>query len=89
MILAMDLLVGSGMPQAVRPWFGDDGYILPGLISREHVIVARTRRPGFLLDLPAVTLQDQREERRRTIKERCEKVAELVAHDQQAIAWGF
>ncbi len=68
--------------------FSDDGYILPELINREHVIIARKKRDGWLFDLPAVTLQDQREERRRTIEERCEKVAELVSHDRPAIAWG-
>ncbi len=68
--------------------FSDDGYVLPELINREHVIIARKKRDGFLFDLPAITLQDQREERRRTIEERCEKVAELVSHDRPAIAWG-
>lgn len=33
----------------------------------------------MLFEAPAITLQEQREERRRTITERCEKVAELVA----------
>jgi hypothetical protein len=67
--------------------FDDDRFVLPELITREHVVEARTRREGFLFDLPAVTLQDQREERRRTLVERCEKVAELVAHDRPALCW--
>lgn len=67
--------------------FDDDDYDLPPLTHREHIIEASRPRDGYLFDLPAKTLQDQREERRRTIEERCEKVAELVAHDRPAIAW--
>jgi len=68
--------------------FDDDRFILPPLESHEHVIEARTRRRGFLFDLPAISLQDQREERRRTLHERCEKVASLVADTgKPALAW--
>jgi hypothetical protein len=67
--------------------FPDEGYILPGLEIREHVVEARTRRPGFLFDIPAKTLADQREERRRTIRERCELVAELISHTRPAVVW--
>lgn len=67
--------------------FDDASFVLPELVTREHVIEARTNRPGFLFDLPAITLQDQREERRRTLQERCEKVVELVSHDRPALAW--
>lgn len=67
--------------------FSDEGYVLPELIVREHLVEARAKREGFLFDLPAITIDDQREERRRTLKERCEKVAELIDHDEPAIAW--
>jgi hypothetical protein len=65
----------------------DEGFILPELTERTHVVKARTSRPGFLFDLPAENLQEEREERRRTIAERCEKVAELVSHGEQALVW--
>lgn len=67
--------------------FEDGKFILPGLESREHVIIARTKRDGFLFDLPANSFREQAEERRRTIPERCERVAELLDHDRPAIAW--
>ena len=67
--------------------FDDEQFVLPELITREHVVEAKTSRPGFLFDLPAVTLQDQREERRRTLDERCERVVELIDHDQPALVW--
>jgi len=68
--------------------FPDDGYILPDLKTVEHVISARTVNPDFLFDMPAIGLQEQRSERRRTIGERCERAAELIAHTgKPAVAW--
>lgn len=58
----------------------DDGFSLPELVTREHVVVARTKRDGMLFDLPAMTLHEQREERRRTLNERCELVASLTSN---------
>lgn len=59
--------------------FSDEGFILPPLIEREHVIEASTLAPGQLFPRPAQGMREEREERRRTIRERCEKVAELVS----------
>jgi hypothetical protein len=68
--------------------FPDDGYKLPPLNTVEHIIQARTRNPDFLFDMPAVGLDEQRKERRRTIYERCEQVAALVANTgEAAMAW--
>ena len=68
--------------------FDDGQFILPPLTEREYVVESRTQREGFLFDLPAVGLKEQREERRRTIHERCEKAAALVANTgQPAVLW--
>ena len=68
--------------------FDDGPFTLPPLVTREHVIQARTSRPGFLFDMPAMTLPEEREERRRTLKERCQKVADLIGTGSEpAIAW--
>lgn len=68
--------------------FADDGFVLPSLTEREHVAEARTKRDGMLIDLPAVGLEEQREERRRTVQERCEMVAALVSAQQnQSLVW--
>ncbi len=67
--------------------FDDGKFILPELITREHEVKARTARAGHLFDMPAYTMQEQHEERRRTLPERCERAAELVNHDRPAIAW--
>lgn len=67
--------------------FDDAGYDLPDLVLREHEVEARTPRAGLLYDVPARTLDEQREEQRRTVRERCERVAELVAAHDQSLVW--
>lgn len=68
--------------------FPDDDYQLPELLAVEHMITARTANPDFLFDMPAVGLQEQRAERRRTIVERCEMAADLINHTgKPAVAW--
>jgi len=68
--------------------FSDERFVLPPLEEREHVVKAMKLRPGEMFALPAVGLAEQREERRRTLLERCEKVASLVADTgQPAVAW--
>lgn len=58
--------------------FDDTRFILPELIEREHPVRVSQMANGMLFPLAAVGLQEQREERRRSIKERCNRVAELV-----------
>lgn len=67
--------------------FSDDGFALPPLTETEHVVTAKRRPDGFLFDVHAVGLQEQREERRRTIEERCEKAAALVAQHPRSVVW--
>lgn len=67
--------------------FDDARFQLPALEEHEHVVAARTNREGLLFALPAVGMAEEREERRRTVAERCEHVASLVAHDDQALVW--
>jgi hypothetical protein len=67
--------------------FEDHAFILPPLLEEYYVVETQTLAPGMLFSLPAVSLPEQREERRRTITERCEKVAELVDDGEQALIW--
>ena len=68
--------------------FDDDGFILPPLVERDHLIDYTKPADGFLFSLPAVGLAEQRGERRRTIQERCEKAASLVASNgAQSLVW--
>jgi hypothetical protein len=68
--------------------FKDDGFLLPPLTEREHVVETLTAAPGMLFALPASNMWEEREERRRTIAERCEMAAALVAETgQPAVIW--
>jgi hypothetical protein len=67
--------------------FSDDRFILPELIERNHIIEPSTPPDGWLLTLPAIGLKEEREERKRTLKERCSFVADLVNHDRPAVIW--
>lgn len=68
--------------------FEDGEFALPPLNVRSHCVRASTPRPGYLFDLPAVGLAEQRTDLRHTITERCEMVAALVnAHKRPACVW--
>lgn len=68
--------------------FEDEQFILPPLVEQEHMVEARSLADGMLFALPAVGIQEQREERRRTIEERCEKVSALVNETgDPALVW--
>lgn len=70
--------------------FSDEGYNLPKMIMREHVVKSSVKNPDLLFEMPAVGLQEQRSERRRTLQERCEMAAKLCAeHKGSSIAWCF
>lgn len=68
--------------------FEDGKFILPQLVEREHTVKAAKPRDGLLFAMPAVGMAEEREERRRTLRERCEMAAALVADTgQPAVAW--
>ncbi len=67
--------------------FDDGAFILPSLNERVTIVEASRPSDGMLFIVPAVTLQEQRAERRATIQARCETVAALSDHDQQFVAW--
>ena len=68
--------------------FEDGRFVLPPLIENEHLVDTESLADGMLFTLPAATLPEQREERKRTIQERCERAAALVANTgQPALLW--
>jgi len=67
--------------------YSDDRFVLPDLIENEHQVEANAPREDRLFDMAATNFFEEREERRRTIGERCERVAELVEHGEQALVW--
>jgi len=66
--------------------YEDDGFILPPLEYRQHVVPSPLPEFG-LFAIAARTLAEQRSERRKTIKERCELVASLSPKDRPFIVW--
>lgn len=67
--------------------FDDGKFELPPLEYRDHVVKARQKQAGRLFDLPAFGLGEERDERKRTIRDRCERVAELTEHSDSAVIW--
>lgn len=68
--------------------YADDNFILPSLAVKYHIIETGKAAPGMLFELPAIGWQEIREERRRTIDERCEAVASMVnGTGQSAVVW--
>jgi hypothetical protein len=68
--------------------FDDAKFVLPPLQEVEHLVEANSLADGMLFAMPAQGLKEQREERRRTVRERCEQVAALVNDTgQPALVW--
>ena len=68
--------------------FDDGRFILPPLNEIDHLIETNTVPEGMLFALPATDLREQRAEKKRTVKERCEQVANMVADTgQPALVW--
>lgn len=68
--------------------FSDERFMLPPLTEVEHLIEVESVANGMLFAMPAADLREQREERRRTVRERCEKAAQLVnSTGKPALVW--
>jgi hypothetical protein len=67
--------------------FDDRLMTLPPLIENEHIVESATLADGMLFAMPAVGMAEQREERKRTIAERCDRVASMVNHSDPALVW--
>ena len=69
--------------------FDDSRFILPPLTERAHIIECTKARAGNLFAMSANDMREEREERRVTIKERCEKAVELANnHNGSTALWG-
>jgi hypothetical protein len=68
--------------------YSDDGFHLPDLVHRQHVVDVPPDEDGdALFAVPAVGLQEERSELRRTIQQRSEVAAATLADAQSAVAW--
>lgn len=69
---------------------GDDtGYILPAVDRRIHEVAAdRSNAPqGMLFRIPEMSATSFHEEKRLTLRQRCELAAELATHDDPVTVW--
>lgn len=66
--------------------FDDSDFVLPPLNMKQITIDSTHLRDGFGLKL-AITLDEQRAERKKTIGLRCDKVAEIVSKQSPNVVW--
>lgn len=66
--------------------FDDTGWSLPELVELHHMIDSKPL-DGQLFAMPVKGLPMEREERKATIKERCELAAELLSKHESGVAW--
>jgi len=74
-------------PSDLDESFSDSEFALPPLIERDHVIQATRPPDGELFTMPAISMRQEIDERRRSLTARCEKAAALVDHREPAIVW--
>lgn len=73
-------------PSDVGP-FDDAAFVLPKLNRFDHTVEARTPPEGWLFNVPAFGLNQERSERRRTLDERTELVVNLTEKSRNAVVW--
>jgi hypothetical protein len=66
--------------------FDDAGWSLPNLIEIHHEIESKTL-DGQLFAMPVRGLPMEREEKKATVKERCELAAQLLSQHESGVAW--
>jgi hypothetical protein len=74
-------------PSDVGSGFNDARFVLPELTERHHVVKATRPPDGQLFTMPAFGLGEEREERRRTMRERCELVRSLCTSEDRHLIW--
>lgn len=67
--------------------FADDAFVLPEMVQRVTEVQPSQTRGDRLFDLEAIGLQEEREETRRTINDRCEAAAAALTDAEHAVAW--
>ena len=67
--------------------YDDSRFILPPLKRIDHTVIPRKPPPGYLFTIPAFGLNQERQERRRTIEERVELVEKLTRDSDRAVVW--
>lgn len=66
--------------------YNDGGFVLPELQMHEHIVESTQKADGYLMAMPAASLQERRGARRASLNERVSKAAE-IADDNQWVFW--
>lgn len=61
--------------------YPDNGYVLPKMETRLHVLDDNKPLPGMLMAIPANSLSEQAKLKRNSVEERCQLVADIVNND--------
>jgi len=87
-VLALGVFMGTGHAPGHPILAFDDGrsFSRP-LVEKQHLVEADSLPNGMLVQPAGVDPAEQRDEKKRTIKIRCERAAELATHDRPAIVW--
>lgn len=64
----------------------DNGFVLKGIEEYNHIVTGLEPPENMLFNVPVFGIFEERKETKRTIKERCEKVLELIT-DKPNIVW--
>lgn len=68
--------------------FDDSRFALPELIETTETITTAKPRAGTLFTVPARDMQEERDERRHSLAERCDKACEVaLSQDGPAVCW--
>jgi len=67
--------------------FEDGAFELPPLTTKYHILPSKSEGNGHGFLCYANTLEEQRAERRLSLRDRCSKVAELIPSDRPAVVW--
>lgn len=67
--------------------FENKNFVLPKLTETNHIISPETPPAGWLFSVPAIGLAEEREERKRTIVQRCEYVSKLTDSAPVSVVW--
>ena len=68
--------------------FDDGPFVLPSLREVDHMVEVEEIASGMLFHMPAHGLKEQRDERKRSVRERCDAVEkQVVGTGQPALVW--
>lgn len=66
--------------------FSDDGWTLPELVEIDRSVPGSVRE-GFMFEMPLSGMKEAREEKKATVRARCELAAECISGHAEGVSW--